>query len=148
LGEEFDLLVQQVRSHFESIQLGQHQLPHLIASRFFLAFTNNDVSQQFVFSRKLGWNPRYLPRPAWPFEVLCLCVPAQHQAPRLGPPDNDFYSRFQLAAVEAAPFVVPSQPISRAFRIALAEFPDLFLRGCKFLLQIILLGDERLKTLF
>jgi len=55
LGEEFDLLVQQVRSHFESIQLGQHQLPHLIASRFFLAFTNNDVSQQFVFSRKLGW---------------------------------------------------------------------------------------------
>jgi len=35
-----------------------------------------------------------------------------------------------------------------AFRIALTEFPDLLLRDCKLLLQIILLGDERLKTLF
>src|SRR5204863_9896236 len=57
-------------------------------------------------------NPRCLLLPAWPFEVLRPRVPAQHQAPRLGPRDNGFYFGFQLAAVEAAPFVLPSRPIS------------------------------------
>src|SRR5439155_6703348 len=64
------------------------------------------------FLLQAGVNPRCLLLPAWPFEVLRPRVPAQHQAPRLGPRGNGFYFGFQLAAVEAAPFVLPSRPIS------------------------------------